>query len=87
MIDIKEACRRAIEYLERLYPDQELDAALEEAELTDDDRYWLVTLSVKRVTPVGGAGESVFGENRTYKIFKLLAETGEVRSMKMRAFK
>ncbi len=87
MIDIKEASQKAIEYLERLYPDQVLGTILEEAELTDDDRFWMVTLSVKRSAPVGAVGESVFGENRSYKIFKLLAETGEVRSMKNRAFK
>ncbi len=85
MIDVKEAAQKALDHLRALYPDYDLgDILLEEAELSDDGQFWLITLSFKTPGELGAVGKSVFGENRSFKIFKLLAETGEVRSMKIR---
>ena len=83
MITIEQASRSAIEHIHSLYPNRDLgDILLEEAELSGDGRFWTVTVSFKRQAPGGGVGESVFTGNRTSKIFKILAETGEVQAMK-----
>jgi len=88
MIEAREAVKKAIDYLTALYPDQDLGTILfEEAELSDDEKFWLITISFRRLTPSAGVGESVFVGDRSYKVFKLLAETGEVRSIKNRPIK
>ncbi len=88
MIDVNEASARAVEHLKKLYPDYDLGKILfEEAELSDDDRFWIITLSYKSPVAAGGVGKSVFVGDRSYKVFKLLAETGEIRSVKNREVK
>ncbi len=83
MINVNEASARAIEHLKKLYPDHELGEILfEEAEITDDDQFWVVMLSYKSPISAGGVGRSMFVGDRGYKVFKLLAETGEIRSVK-----
>jgi hypothetical protein len=88
MIDVNEASKRAIEHLKKLYPDHDLGKIIfEEAELTDDDRFWIVVLSYENPIAVSGVGKSVFSGDRGYKVFKLLAETGGIRSVKNREAK
>ncbi len=88
MINVNEASGIAVEHLKKLYPDQDLGKILfEEAELTDDDRFWIITLSYKSPVAAGGVGQSVFVGDRSYKVFKLLAENGDIRSVKSRALK
>ena len=88
MIDVNEASQKAIEHLTKLYPDDDLGKILfEEAELTDDDQFWLITISYKSPVAAGGVGQSVFVGDRSYKVFKILAETGEIRSIKNRTLK
>jgi hypothetical protein len=88
MIDVNEASSRAIAHLKTLYPDQDLGKILfEEAELTDDDRFWIITLSYKSPVAASGVGRSVFVGDRSSKVFKLLAENGDIRSVKNREFK
>jgi len=83
MINIKEASEKAIEHINLLYPNRNIgDILLEEAELSEDGQFWIITVSFQRPGATGGVGESVFTGNRSYKVFKLLAENGEVRSMK-----
>ncbi|MDT8377263.1 MAG: hypothetical protein RQ739_00120 [Desulfotignum sp.] len=83
MINVNEAATRAIDHLKRLYPEYDLGEILfEEAEITDDDRFWVVVLSYKNPISAGGVGRSMFVGDRGYKVFKLLAETGEIRSVK-----
>ena len=83
MIDIKAASQKAIEHIQSLFPNRDLgDVLLEEAEISDDGQFWIVTVSFKRPSASGGVGESVFTGNRSYKVFKILVENGEVRSMK-----
>jgi len=83
MINVNEASTKAIEHLKKLYPDRDLGEILfEEAEITDDDRFWVVVLSYKNPISAGGVGRSMFVGDRGYKVFKLLAETGEIRSVK-----
>ncbi len=88
MIDVNEASSRAMEHLKKLYPEHDLGKILfEEAELTDDDRFWIITLSYKSPVAASGVGKSVFVGDRGYKVFKLLAESGEIRSVKNREAK
>lgn len=83
MINVNEASARAIEHLKKLYPDNDLGKILfEEAELTDDDKFWVVVLSYKSPIAASGVGRSMFVGDRGYKVFKLLAETGDIRSVK-----
>jgi len=88
MIDVNEASSKAIEHLKKLYPDQDLGKILfEEAELTDDGLFWVITLSYKSPVAAGGVGKSVFVGDRSYKVFKLLSENGEIRAIKNKEFK
>ena len=83
MININEAAQKAIEHISSLFPNRDLgDILLEEAEISEDDQYWIITVSFQRPAVSGGVGESVFTGNRSYKVFTILAENGEVRSMK-----
>ena len=86
MIDVNTASDIAIDHLKKLYTDQDLGKILfEEAELTDDERYWVITLSYKSPVAASGVGQSVFVGDRSFKVFRLLAENGEVHSVKSRA--
>jgi hypothetical protein len=88
LIDVREASQKAIDHLQSLYPDTDPGSILfEEAELTDDDKFWIITLSYKSPVAAGGVGQSVYVGDRSYKVFKLLAETGEIRSIKNRTLK
>lgn len=49
--------------------------SIEEIELSEDERFWMLTL---------GYEEGPFGGHKAYKVFKIDAYTGEVLSMKMR---
>jgi hypothetical protein len=66
---------------------------LEEVELSEDQREWLITLgfdipiksnSMNSLTSMMGTN-SVY--QREYKLFKVDSETGEVKSMKIRSLK
>jgi len=82
MLDVKEAAQRASEYFAGLYAEEGLsNVQLEEVELTDDGKYWLITLSY----PVKPELASLnFNYKRKYKVFKIDRKTGEVKSMKIR---
>ncbi len=85
MLDVREAAHRASEYFARLYADQGVsNVQLEEVELTDDGQYWLITLSYPVVPPNQAPINFLFNSNRKYKVFKIDAKTGEVKSMKIR---
>ena len=78
MLDVKEAAQRASEYFAGLYSGQSLsDVRLEEVEQADHGKYWLITLSYP-VLPGLNLGK------KEYKVFKIDAKTGEVKSMKIR---
>ncbi len=88
MIDVNEASSKAIAHLKKLYPEQDLGKILfEEAELTDDDRFWIITISYKSPVAASGVGQSVFVGDRSRKVFKMLSENGEIRSVKNREVK
>lgn len=87
MIGVKEAVKIATNYLATLYEGTDLrDVLLEEVKLSDDDRYWLVTLGFSRPVPTNPYLAAMGTEDlkREYKIFEISTETGDVRSMQIR---
>lgn len=80
MLDVKEAAQRASEYFASLYQDI-LNPQLEEVELSDDGQYWFITLSYPVAPELSALN---FNFKRKYKVFKIDAKTGEVKSMKIR---
>jgi hypothetical protein len=98
MIDARQAVNSAYKFIHTLYGSEELiDLALEEIELSSDEKYWLVTLGFTRllstplekkvVPPWASVLEAVQSEQqavREYKIVQVDAETGDATSMKIR---
>lgn len=86
MVDVQQAAATATTYLISLYPQLSLlDVQLEEVELTEDEKYWLITLSyplLKVAAPSALAG--FMPSKKDYKVFKIDSDAGQVRSMKIR---
>ena len=92
MIDVKEAAKRAAEYFANLYDHSTYsDLQLEEVELTEDEKYWLITLSYALSQGPTGSLNKVAeilnmptSGQRKYKQFKIDAEHGKVHAMTIR---
>jgi len=89
MIDAKQAMKKAVTYLNDMFDATEFrDVFPEEVELTDDDRFWDVTIGFLRrqVSTSEGPMASLVGPTEGFKrevrVFRIDAETGTVRSMK-----
>ncbi len=83
-IDVKQATRIAFEYLNDLYPEIR-DTLLEEVELTEDEKYWLITLSyIPRVPEKTLSVFAAMSGPRKYKLLKVETGTGKVWAMKIR---
>ena len=81
-MDAKEATKKAVEHFKKFYPNVE-KVQLEEVEITDDDKYWNIVLSYENMETTPLSYLQV-GQQRTFKVFKIDANTGKVRSMKIR---
>ncbi len=81
-IDARAAAHAAAAYFRELYPNVTA-FSLEEVELSEDNAYWLITLSfevVENKHPL-----TPFHAPRTkFKVFKVDARTGRVVAMKIR---
>ncbi len=96
MVDVKQAATVATSYFMELMggTDKIIDILLEEIELTEDERFWLITLSALVPTPKEAIDATSMGViaaimqvpkwRRIYRIFKINTDTGTVKSMKMR---
>ena len=84
MISVKEAAINAYEYIKGIpgYEDKE-ELLVEEVELTEDEKYWLITLGYPVIVASGVLFQPAT-RKKEYKLFKVNAETGEVLSMKIR---
>jgi len=85
MLDVKEAVRVATEYIQTLFSEKQIpELRLEEVEMSEDGKFWDVTMSfvVREATAYLSLGDSA--KTREYKVFKVNAETGQVQSMKIR---
>ncbi len=85
-INIQVATQNATSYLHSLEPyigGQITDVRLEEVELSEDDKFWFVTLGFDRPieTPFALVKNQM---HREYKQFKIDAVTGDVKAMKIR---
>ncbi len=81
MVDGKQAVVKAMEYVKAVYePSQVVDLMLEEVERSEDGKHWFITLGF---TPRDAASPGVTFE-RTYKVVKIVVDSGEVLSMKIR---
>jgi hypothetical protein len=90
-IDVKAAVRIAVRYLQEL--DDFISAEgirLEETEY-DDAGFWLITLSTVEAPPTSPLSSDTMRRvlafekgKRNYKLFRIDARTGEVKSMKVR---
>jgi hypothetical protein len=82
MIDVKQAAQSASNFIAGLYSNETIsDVRLEEVELSEDGKHWLITLSFPLPASLG---VMYLGGARQYKLFKVDANTGEVLSMKIR---
>jgi hypothetical protein len=83
MITVKEAAATARNYLILLYPETQI-YDIEEVEITDDNKYWLITIAMAdealSVANILGAGR------KKYKLVQVDAQTGAVKSVKIRKF-
>lgn len=93
MIDLKAAAMAAETYARDLYPDGELGfLRVEEIELSEDAKTWHVTLgwverAIRESGPMAGTlsgATEILTLPRVYKRLAIDAETGAVRSMKIR---
>jgi hypothetical protein len=55
---------------------------LEEVELSENQQFWLITLSYPGPAP--SPAEFFISQNRAYKVVKLQADTGQMVSIKIR---
>lgn len=83
MIEVKQAAEAAFTYFSDLYKGGHYNLALEEVELSNDEKYWLITLGYNPPT-TGFTQLTGAGIKREYKQFKIDSTTGEVVSMKIR---
>ena len=91
MIDVKEAVKKALDYVSSVIPVEALiDPRLEEVELSENEKTWLITISFIRVTPskylhsLASAMQEVTQSDREYKLVSVDADTGKPLSMKIR---
>jgi hypothetical protein len=82
-IDVKRAVELARHYLSDIIQVPTSDTLLEEVERSSDGRSWLITLSypLRFRSPVEAI---VARSDRDYKVVKLLADTGDFESIKIR---
>ena len=91
MIDVKKAVEVAYDFIQRLPKVGEVNPiTLEEVELTDDERYWLITLGLYRSVlpattgPIETFPSALTKREREYKVVKIHTDSGKVQSMKIR---
>jgi len=86
MINVKEAAKISREYIQELYREDKIhDLSLEEVEISEDEKSWLVTIGfTKQMSQPLNPMEAMTGPKyaRFYKELKIDAEKGQVRSMR-----
>lgn len=91
MVDVKEAVGKAMDYLKDMYQiDQFKDVLLEEVDLSEDNKFWNVTIGFTRQQESisGGPMATLIGQStefkREFKVFQIDAGSGALRSMRSR---
>jgi hypothetical protein len=84
-LDVKAAVATTLTYLKDLYSDEQLkNIRLEEVWLSDDEKYWYITIGFDSPTSVRDPLASLRLSEREYKLFKVRVEDGRVMEMKIR---
>jgi len=80
----REAAAAAFQYFKELFSPSEIrSVTLEEVELSEDGKTWLITLGYEFLSKSGLT--AVFGPPKTkYKVFRVDARSGRVVAMKIR---
>ena len=91
MVDVKQAVAKAMDYLKDMYQiDRFKDVLLEEVDLSEDNKFWNVTIGFTRrqESTSGGPMATLIGQStefkREFKVFQIDAESGALRSMRSR---
>lgn len=89
IIDIKRATGAAAQTVQQLYAESlPQDVRLEEVEISEDGKFWFITMSFSLQLPLPTTPmeeiRSLGRSERTYKRFKIDAQTGQMRSMSIR---
>ncbi len=82
VVDVKKAVELARGYLSDVLQVPTAQLLLEEVELSEDQQFWLITLSYPE--PITSPAQLIVGQNRAYKVVKLHSDTGEFVSVKIR---
>jgi len=84
-LDVKAAVLTAATYLNDLYSEYHLqNIRLEEVWLSDDEKYWYVTIGYDSLTSARDPLAALRQPEREYKLFKVRVEDGRLMEMKMR---
>ena len=89
MIDVKTAVKSAMVFFQEMYPENNFENILLEAvELSSDGYFWNVTIGFSRYlpelsSPMAEITAGKTGYRRSYKVFTVDTESGNVQSMKM----
>lgn len=79
MIDLKQAADRAMEYFQELFQAQSyIKVLVDEVELSEDEKYWMVTLGYEE-KPAGSLGLDMV--HRKHKVFRIDVESHRIVSM------
>ncbi|ODS34390.1 MAG: hypothetical protein SCARUB_00521 [Candidatus Scalindua rubra] len=84
MVDVKEATKLATEYFTDLFGDKYSGLTLEEVEISEDEKFWYITIGYNVDKPTISASLPFTRSGREYKSFKIECDTGKVLSMKIR---
>ncbi len=92
-MDVGQAVRAAKQHIQKLFEDENLsDLGLEEIEHDDSDQTWNITVGfarpwgLSRQNPFRAAVAGELPPYRDYRVVKIKELTGEVVSVKIRAF-
>jgi len=86
ILDAKAASAIAKQYYEDITGKGDYKLALEETELSDDEKFWYITIGIYTPTTAPIFLTQGFREQINYKIIKIDAKSGRVLSMKMRQY-
>ena len=84
-LDVKGAVATALTYLKDPYSDEQLkNIRLEEVWLSEDEKYWHITIGYDSPTSARDPLAALRQPEREYKVFKVRVEDGLVIEMKVR---
>ena len=88
VVDVKEAAKLAKDYVADLFAEEGIgNLGLEEIELADDGRHWMVTVGFFRPWDQGGLATITLGQRglrRSFKVLRIDNQSSSVESIKDR---